>query len=215
MTLEPEKIYNEKTKCYHALLEAEKRSLMNKQTFTVTYPWAGTPGQNEYKPETYFELSVTEEGFAMHITVHETDPRREHREHLSFVFEDSCVEWFVNFMPEKCDRYFNFEVNANGAMNAAFRKDRYDKQLLSPDEIETFGIQTRIWDTYWEVDYVIPFALIEKYIPDYQYCEGMTARVNFYKCGDKTKYPHYGVFSTIPLEKPDFHRPEYFKEIVM
>ena len=58
----------------------------------------------------------------MHIIVKESKPRRELTEHQSDVCRDSCVEWFVNFLPERCDRYFNFKVNPNGAMHVAFRR---------------------------------------------------------------------------------------------
>lgn len=188
---------------------------MKKQTITLTYPWDETWDKNGYKPEVFFELGMNEAGFTMHITVKESNPRRVQTEHLAFVHEDSCVEWFVNFMPENCDRYFNFEVNANGIMNVAFRKDRYDKQLLSLEDIASLGIQTHIYDEYWEVDYTVPFTLIQKYIPGYQFSEGMTILSNFYKCGANTEFPHHGIWNPIPVEKPDFHRPEFFKELVL
>ena len=184
---------------------------MKKQTFTLQYPW----DKNGYKPNVLFELGMNEEGFTMHITVPESDPLREKKEHLEFVHEDSCVEWFANFLPEKCDRYFNFEVNANGIMNVAFRKDRFDKQLLSLEDIASLGIRTAIYDDHWEVDYTVPFALIRKYIPEYRLEEGMTICGNFYKCGKLTAFPHHGIWNPMPLEKPDFHRPEYFAKIVL
>ena len=184
---------------------------MKKRYFTLTYPW----DTNGYKPEVVYELDMNEEGFVMHIIVPERNPRREQTEHLSFVHTDSCVEWFVNFMPEKCDRYFNFEVNANGIMNVAFRKDRYEKQLLTLEDIASLGIKPEIFEDHWEITYTVPFALIRKYIPEYQFEEGMIIKSNFYKCGDMTEYSHFGIWNPSPLEKPDFHRPEYFGEVVL
>ena len=184
---------------------------MKTQRFTLTYPW----DENGYKPKVVYELSMNEDGFVMHITVPESDPKRVKTEHLQFVHEDSCVEWFVNFMPEKCDRYFNFEVNANGIMNVAFRKDRYDKQLLTLEDIVSLGIKADIYAEHWEVAYTVPFTLIQKYIPEYQFEEGMTIRANFYKCGDLTEFNHYGVWNPLPLDKLDFHQQEYFGKIVL
>ncbi len=184
---------------------------MIKRTFTLTYPW----DKNGYKPEVIFELDICEEGFVMHITVAESNPRREQTKHLHFVHEDSCVEWFVNFMPEKCDQYFNFEVNANGIMNVSFRKDRYEAQDLTLEDIASLGIKTNIYAQNWEVTYTVPFSIIKKYIPEYQFEVGMTISTNFYKCGNKTEFPHYGIWNPQPLEKPDFHRPEYFGKIVL
>ena len=179
---------------------------MKEKIFNVTYPW----DINGYKPEVTFYLNTDEEGFLMHIVVKETDPLRTYTQHQSSVCKDSCVEWFVNFQPEICDRYFNLEVNANGAMYAAFRKDRYDSVMLAEEDIEGMDIQTEIHQDTWEVRYRVPFALIQKYIPGYEFKEGMTIRGNFYKCGDCMTYPHYGMWDEFQVEKPDFHRPDFF-----
>lgn len=45
--------------------------------------------------------------------------------------------------------------------------------------------------------------------------EGMAIHANFYKCGEKTEYPHFGVWKHPGTPKPDFHRPESFGEIVL
>ena len=179
---------------------------MDTKKFQVSYPW-DTSG---YTPRTIFELGMNDDGFLMHITVYESDPRREQREHQKPVHWDSCVEWFVNFCPECCDRYFNFEMNANGAVHVAFRKNRSEYRLLTHDEIDMLDVKTIIGRDVWEVTYAVPFSLIQKYIPDYQFQEGMRINANFYKCGDLMEFPHYGVWSEIPVETPDFHRPEYF-----
>ncbi len=184
---------------------------MEMQTFTLQYPW----DINGYKPKAKFQLSMNDDGFHMHIVVKECDPRRVATEHLSLVHLDSCVEWFVNFLPETCDRYFNFEVNANGAMNVAFRKDRYDYQVLTPEDIASMDIKAEVHTDTWEVSYTVPFSLISKYIPGYHFEEGMTIRANFYKCGDNMIFPHYGMWNEVVVDKPDFHRPEFFGEIVL
>jgi len=188
---------------------------MKKQDFTLQYPWDATIDKNGYKPHVVFTLGQNPIGFTMDITVFEKDPKREKTEHLQFVHEDSCVEWFVNFMPEKCDRYFNFEVNANGIMNVAFRKDRYEKQLLSPEDIESLKIRTEIHEAHWNVSYIVPFSLIQKYIPAYTFTPGMKIKTNFYKCGAMTAFPHHGIWNAMPLEKPDFHQPDYFGEVIL
>ncbi len=43
---------------------------------------------------------------------------------------------------------------------------------------------------------------------------GHRAAANFYKCGDETAVPHYGAWSPIDTPQPDFHRPEFFGEVV-
>lgn len=184
---------------------------MEHQIFTLKYPW----DINGYKPKVDFYLSVEEKGFLMHIVVRECNPRRIETEHQSDVYKDSCVEWFVNFLPESCDRYFNFEVNPHGAMYAAFRKNRQEYQLLTKEDIETMEIKAAIYPDTWEVSYKVPFSLISKYIFGYQFQEGMTIRANFYKCGDGMPFPHYGMWNEFHVNSPDFHRPEYFGDIIL
>ena len=180
------------------------------QTFTLTYPW----DENGYKPYVEYKLNVDDTGFSMHITAWEQNPRRTVTEHQGSVHNDSCVEWFANFAPLLCDRYFNFEVNANGAMRVAFRKDRHDLSLLPLEDIALLNIQTAIHAETWEVRFQVPFALLRKYIPGYRYEKGMQIRTNFYKCGDLAQFPHFGIWKEYPLEKPDFHRPEFFGVVV-
>ncbi|MCK7480493.1 MAG: carbohydrate-binding family 9-like protein [Candidatus Moduliflexus flocculans] len=43
---------------------------------------------------------------------------------------------------------------------------------------------------------------------------GCRSAANFYKCGDETEFPHYGAWSPVETPAPDFHRPEFFGEIV-
>lgn len=113
---------------------------MTPQTFTLTYPW----DVNGYKPYAEYELGMDDKGFLMRITVCECDPRRVETEHQRDIYMDSCAEWFVNFAPEICDRYLNFEVNANGAMHVAFRKDRHEGIMLTDEDIAVLDIHTKI-----------------------------------------------------------------------
>lgn len=36
---------------------------------------------------------------------------------------------------------------------------------------------------------------------------------NIYKCADKSPTPHYMTLFEIKSERPDFHRPEFFKKL--
>jgi len=186
---------------------------MKTKEFTLTYPW----DKNGYRPDVRYVLGLKETGFTMHIIVHETNPRRVMTQRNQPVCLDSCVEWFVNFMPENNDRYFNFEINALGTVNASFRKERHDQKVryLTEEDAALLNIQPVIHEKYWEIRYDVPFELIKKYIPNYKFEEGMTIRANFYKCGGNTEFIHHGVWNPIPVEIPDFHMPEYFGEIVL
>ena len=185
----------------------------NNDKITVSYLWE----KNGYYhgPEVIFHPELTENGVRMYIEVQETDPKRVMTEHFQPVHLDSCVEWFVNFLPETSDCYFNFEVNANGVMNVAYRKDRYEFTSLTVEDVESLNIQATIGETMWSVKYEVPFVLMEKYIPGFVCAEEMKVKANFYKCGDETEFPHFGAWKEVAVPEPDFHRPEYFGELTL
>ena len=51
---------------------------------------------------------------------------------------------------------------------------------------------------------------IKKYIKDYEFKTGVSVKANVYKCGEETEFEHYGCWSMVDREKPDFHKPEFF-----
>lgn len=179
---------------------------MSAQIFTLKYPW----DKNGYCPKTEIHLYMDRKGFYIRTIVEEKNPRRQETKHQHDVYKDSCTEWFVNFLPEKCEWYFNFEVNANGAMFASFRRDRENFCLLSEDEIEKLHIQAAVGQESWEISYCVPFSLIQSYIPEFCCRNSMRIKANFYKCGDETLFPHFGMWNVYEADPPDFHRPEHF-----
>ncbi len=171
--------------------------------------------QWEYYPEAEFSVCYSDVGFHAKFKVPEKNPKAVMTEHFQGVHLDSCVEWFVNFAPKICDRYFNFEMNANGVLNANFRKDRYDKIPLTVEDAEALNIETQVFDECWTVEYTVTFDFIKKFIPDYEFKKGMEIKANVYKCGDETKAPHYGMWQEIKREKPDFHQPDDFGTMII
>ncbi len=172
-------------------------------------------GTDNYKPTVFARIAYDETGFKIKFTVYEKNPLCENKNHLAPVHLDSCIEWFANFAPEKTDRYFNFEINAAGAMNAAFRKNRGECTPLTADEIDLFNIKTEIFDDCWTGEYKIPFSFIASKIDGYELAKNKRIKTNLYKCGEKTEYEHYISYFHIPLEKPEFHCPQYFGEMIV
>ena len=145
--------------------------------------------------------------------MYEKNPKKTYCTHFSPVHLDSCVECFVNFSPSTCDRYFNFETNAVGAMNVSFRRDHYDFVNFTEEEVVSFNITPCIYEDYWETSYEIPLSLIKKYVPEFELKDGSIIKTNMYKCGDETSAPHYLSLFSIGTPGPDFHRPEFFEEM--
>ena len=69
----------------------------------------------------------------------------------------------------------------------------------------------------WSVTAGIPATLLGKvYGSDPAvFTPGYSFRGNFYKCGDETAVPHYGMWIPVCADKPDFHRAEYFGDFVI
>lgn len=136
------------------------------------------------------------------------------------VHKDSCVEFF--FDPLGDGNYYNFEFNCIGTTHLAFGPGRSQRQYVAPKTIEgligiesSLGTQTFVEKTgkhSWEMTIVIPAELLV-HNPDIQ-LKGLRARGNFYKCGDATSEPHYISWNPVKTENPDFHRPEFFGELV-
>lgn len=128
------------------------------------------------------------------------------------VWEDSCVETFIK--DPVGDGYYNIEVTCIATKLAAHRLSRTEFELFDAESISRIRCfstlphtQTDLSNKEWMVGEIIPFASLglEK-APE-------SLKVNFYKCGDKCRQPHFLSWSPIDLPTPNFHCPEFFGEI--
>lgn len=135
------------------------------------------------------------------------------------VWQDSCVEFFC--MPEGAERYANFEFNCIGTCLATSRKSRNEDVVpFTPEEMKTIerypSLGRRAFKEMegmfeWDLTVKIPFKLMGL---DGNNLPGKI-RANFYKCADDTDSVHYVSWSPIHTETPDFHRPDFFGELVL
>ena len=176
---------------------AEKAMISN-------YKW--TEG---YAPEAYAQLiCILGRGFALRMTCKETNPKAVYTKYNDPVYKDSCMEFFASFNPES-NKYMNFEMNSNGAFLAAVRTERANKtpiDTLAPLP-EVKAVHT---EDGWSVEVFFSNELIGALFGKDSFKSGESFKGNFYKCGDETEIPHFGMWSPIENEKPDFHRPEFF-----
>jgi hypothetical protein len=63
----------------------------------------------------------------------------------------------------------------------------------------------------WDLIVVIPLSVFVHDEVNTLY--GVEARANFFKCGEKTKQPHYLAWNNIETPEPDFHQPEWFGKL--
>lgn len=172
------------------------------------------------KPETTVEVTNSHEWLFLKWHVRGEQLRAVTTEDQGPVWEDSCVEFFCQVPEEKY--YCNFETNCIGAMVGSRRKGRSeDVQPFSAEEMglierkctfprEAFEEKEGMFE--WEVEFQIPLDLIFR---DRKPVFPQVLRVNFYKCADKTKKPHYVSWQPIQLPTPNFHCPEFFGEIIL
>ncbi len=169
-----------------------------------TYKW--TEG---YAPEAYAQLMYVEgRGFALRMTAMEANPKATYTKFDEPVYKDSCLEFFVSFNNAN-EKYMNFEMNANGAFLAAVRTDRQNKKsikMLAPLP----KVKATRDENSWTVEVFFSNDFIGKTFGKFSFARGESFKGNFYKCGDETEIPHFGMWNPIDLENADFHRPEFF-----
>lgn len=170
------------------------------------------------KPEVRVEVSNDHERLFLHWHVKGEQLRAVTTEDQGPVWEDSCVEFFCQVPGDK--HYCNFECNCVGAMVGSRRLGRAEEvQPFSADEMGTIvrkctyqreAFEEKDGMFEWEVEEVIPLKLIFR---DQAPVFPQVLNVNFYKCADKTKKPHYVSWQPIQLPTPNFHCPQFFGQI--
>ncbi|OGO91715.1 MAG: hypothetical protein A2Y17_13155 [Clostridiales bacterium GWF2_38_85] len=165
-----------------------------------------------YTPKTYAKLIyVKNKGLALRITCEEKNPKAVYTKFYEPVYKDSCVEMFVTFDGVS---YMNIEMNSNGATLIGFGSSRHGRthidQLIPIPEVKAEKSENT-----WNAEIFLPEADILKLYPDFKFESGARFKGNFYKCGDETEIEHYGMWSPVGTEKPDFHRPEYFGDFII
>ncbi len=132
---------------------------------------------------------------------------------LDPVAEDSCVEFFIQ-VPGS-EEYWNFEFNCIGVLNGSHRAERNSPTRLTAAQLKSINrysscgseaIEEQDGTFCWDLVASIPLQLMGldgDNLPDY-------VTGNLYKCGSKTKHPHYVSWNAIDGDKPNFHRPDCF-----
>ena len=129
----------------------------------------------------------------------------------SAVWEDSCLECFFSF---DGTNYVNLESNANSALRASFGPGRHGRKFLKDMDIAMPEVKAQESENGWEVTFSIATDMIEA-LWGVNVESGCRFGANFYSCGDKTPAPHYAAWNEVQTESPDFHRPEFFGEIII
>ena len=125
-----------------------------------------------------------------------------------YVCLDSCMEFF--FRPEGEDRYMNFEMNPLGTVYSGFGAIGEREKIKL--EKEKFLINSCIRPNQWVFHITIPWEFWSQY---YGQCPERSFLANFYKCGNETGHQHYACWNPLLIEKPNFHRPDFFGRLLL
>lgn len=182
--------------------------------FTVDkYGW----GQTGPFPAVTGSLQASSQGLAISFAVSEPELRAHHFYYNEMVCEDSCVEFFFRAYPDD-PRYLNIEINPLGTVHMGIGTGRSPKRVkVDPALIAAIEVKTTVRrggvNPHWTLEYTLPYPLIAEIYGR----EPMknVIKANFYKCGDLQSHPHWGSWRPIDTPAPDFHRPEFFGEIVL
>ena len=155
-------------------------------------------------PTTRFRLLRGPLGISLLMHTEETHLRAVCERQNGDIYLDSCMEMF--FKPNNLDtRYLNFEINPKGFLHLGLGDGRRGRTLLEVDRA-IFNIVSLANEGDWTVKLYIPYSFLNEIFGKVS----RVARANFYKCGDGTDHVHFGTWSPVEVEKPDFHQPDFF-----
>lgn len=181
------------------------------------YPWY----QEGKKQDTQVKLSANSETLFIQIIAQDNYSfAKQTKLNHKLVCQDSCVEFFFSPSGVLGSSYVNLEVNCCGTLHLAYGAGRENRQFISLAAASLIQRKSSItspvkieseYDNEWCVEIALPFAAIEQLTGESVNKNKWFA--NFYRCGGRTE-PQYAVLHDIDAPEPDYHRPEYFGELV-
>lgn len=166
-----------------------------------------------YFPSVSFSIAYLDDNIALKYFVGEQHTQATYKAVNDPVYKDSCVEFFISFADDQ--NYYNLEFNALGTALVGFGKDRNGRVAIPDDKVSGVKALSNInWakDTAgfntWELTLLVPFSIFIYH--DIKTLNGITGKVNFFKCGDDLPEPHFISWSNIDSPVPDFHLSQFF-----
>lgn len=164
--------------------------------------------------QAWAQLCYDEKNLYVRLEAEEEHILKRYRGENDPVCMDSCLEFFFSAQ-EKGNRYFNVEINPYGACYVGFGRLRRQRcRLIHPRMKKLLKIRTFVTEKGWGVEYAIPVWFLEVYSPGFSLHPGKKLRGNFYKCAEDSVTPHFITWNKVDYYKPDFHRPEYFGQLI-
>ncbi len=185
--------------------ENEKNNILN-----LKQNWS-----NEEGVEVRIKLAHDNKNLIVDFEVFENEIRKETTFHNDRVYEDSCVECFLQNIND--DNYINFEFSASSYILVGYGKDRHNRSNFSPEEIDTINRKVIIYseeinNVHWRE--IIKIDLSRWNLVEGSSLKGKKIKGNFNKCGHKLDVPNFFSLFKIDTLEPDFHQSGSFEELL-
>lgn len=190
----------------------EKTEIEQCEKFYIDqYMW-----NSKQEPKAYGWMGYLEKkGLFVKMVCEEKNPRCLYTKHNDPVYQDSAMEIFLCFPAEgealsnDC-MYTNFEINANGAMLANYGKGRQNRTSITTEQFGQTGVKAVIEEDKWYLEVLFPETYLKEICDFEKVKAGNAFYCNFYKIAESEEIQHFGSYSPIESEKPNFHLPVCF-----
>ncbi len=171
------------------------------------YAWAE---EGSYKPRACVRVGVRDERLCVLMYAQEPEIRTVETEvGAPLVCCDSCLEFF--FQPVEGDeRFINCEINPIATLHLGIGVVGSEREVLKklPEGIAPVASEYR--GGWWAVYFEIPDAFI---LEKFGRPRSSVIRGNCYKCGGPND--HYGALFPVGTPHPNFHAPDFFRQITV
>ena len=160
--------------------------------------------------EAWGQVAWNEQGLHLRLQAREEKILARFTGDNDMVCRDSCLEFF--FCPEANSlRYYNIEVNPNGALYVGFGYEGGRRfRLLNPRLADFLQVRPYRLPGLWGAELTVTEEFVRLLLPEFSFVPGQQLRANFYKCGDDTPTPHYFAWNPVANPTPNFHLPAHF-----
>ena len=168
-------------------------------------------------PSARVKLAYVEgSGLAVRILSDDTDLIATVNKPDGRVCEDSCLEAFIDFAPESGKGYINLEINPFAALHEAIGTGRHGRTFTRELGAPPTDPITSVSADGWEAMYIVTLPHLDALYGISELKSGDKIKANFYICCDNSpKGAYYATAFPIGTENPDYHRPEYFCELII
>jgi hypothetical protein len=165
--------------------------------------------------ESSFNIAHLQDTLLLKFQVSETYFKSHARKTNDDVHLDNCVECFISFLDD--ENYYNLEFNCLGSLKVGYGEGRFNRKLLPEQILKSIKTLTKLQNDKilnqfnWEILILVPIDVFV--FSNLKTFRGLSAKANFYKCGDDLPQPDYLSWTFIDTLEPDFHQPKFFGDI--